>query len=111
MNQEQFFEQLHQNFISGLELMKRKNMDYAGNHEVFHNFHSVERFGICAAEIGILVRMSDKMARIANLIDQPASVSAESLSDTLTDLMNYANILKVYLDNKKTLTSSEKKVS
>ena len=61
---------------------------------------NVEILDVCSTEAGIVVRMTDKLSRIANLIKQDAKVKDESISDTLLDLMNYANILKVYLNNK-----------
>lgn len=37
--------------------------------DVFKNFMVVERLGICSAETGILVRISDKFTRLANLVN------------------------------------------
>jgi ribosomal protein S27AE len=41
-------------------------------------------------ELGILVRASDKVARLKNLIDKRAQVSDESMEDTWRDLAGYA---------------------
>jgi hypothetical protein len=44
--------------------------------------------------------MTDKMQRIANLLDKEAMVKDESILDTLQDLSNYSLILRVYLEQK-----------
>lgn len=112
MDYTEFFNKLRINFEQGLELMKRKNHDYAGEVDPFKNFRAAEALGV-SVEQGILVRMSDKMARAANLLKikqeqdldgyrdidgKPLGVTEESVKDTLIDLMNYSNILMVYLE-------------
>ena len=51
-----------------LELMKKKNHDYAGNQgvEPFANFTRTEAMGITTTEKGMLVRMVDKMSRLSS---------------------------------------------
>lgn len=109
MNKEQYFQKLRDKFEHGLELMKRKNHDYAGEEDPFKNFRAAEMLGM-SVEQGILVRMSDKLSRAANLLKMKDSehadakgslVTEESIEDTLVDLMNYSNILMVYLMTKK----------
>jgi DNA-binding transcriptional MerR regulator len=69
-----------------LDTMTRKNADYATEADVFRNFRT---FG----GLGILVRMSDKLARLRNFEEKAEfSVSDESLRDTIEDLINYAVI-------------------
>lgn len=75
----------------------RKNADYATSEDPFANFRASEALGVSVAK-GILVRMSDKLARVANLLDRPAQVTDEKIEDTLADLSNYANILRIYLE-------------
>ena len=100
MKTKDYLKKLELNQVVALEIMKRKNADYAGIEDPFRNFNNVEVLGVCSTEAGIIVRMTDKLSRIANLIKQDAKVKDESISDTLIDLMNYANILKVYINNK-----------
>jgi hypothetical protein len=100
MTTKDYLRKLELNYVVGMEIMKRKNADYAGSDNPFRNFNNVEVLGVCSTEAGIIVRMIDKLSRISNLIKQDAQVKDESISDTLTDLMNYANILKVYLNAK-----------
>lgn len=61
----------------------------------------VELSGICSTEKGILVRLSDKMSRITNLIEGgEAAVSDETVVDTIEDAINYLAILKAYYEGK-----------
>lgn len=99
MTTEQYNAFLQHNFDLGMVIMKEKNHDYAGLDDPFKNFKNVEMLGI-SVEKGILVRMIDKISRISNLLERPAQVADEKIQDTLLDLINYTNILKVYIDNK-----------
>ncbi len=82
-----------------LDITIRKNADYSGDTFAFANFDAVEKLWICSAEIGLLVRMTDKMCRISNLIanQREGKVKDESINDTLSDLSNYARILNIYI--------------
>ena len=53
---------------------------------------------LCSVEEGILVRMTDKINRIATLIYQDNAVKDEKIQDTLLDLAVYSIILKTYLN-------------
>lgn len=73
------------------QLMKAKNMDYATEQDIFRNFRM---FGA----LGILVRMSDKLARLRSVTENGGTmVKDESLRDTLLDLINYAVIFEGYI--------------
>ena len=78
-----------------------KNKDYAGNDNPYKNFELIEYLtnGKVSVAEGILVRMTDKLSRIANLIKNPAQVKDEKITDTLIDLANYSIILKCYYDD------------
>lgn len=84
-------------FNRGLDIMKKKNADYASESDPFLNFRGATSLGI-TVEQGILVRMQDKMSRIANLIQRPAQVADEKIEDTLIDLANYSAILHAFLN-------------
>lgn len=101
MKQEEFLDKLKTNQDSDYAILFKKNSDYATTKDPFSNFVLVKELGICSVEQGILVRMCDKMSRISNLIHREALVKDERIQDTLSDLRNYANILQVYIDNKK----------
>ena len=50
------------------------------------------------AQLGIVIRMNDKISRLINLYKKDkieASAVSESVEDTAIDLMNYANMLMV----------------
>lgn len=100
MNRTEFMKQLEENQQQDLEIVKKKNQDYADGENPFQNFTMVEDAGLMTTEEGLAVRMSDKMQRIFNLISSEAAVEDEKIEDTLSDLRNYANILQVYLENK-----------
>ena len=100
MTRDDFLKLLADNYAKSLKIMKKKNADYCGDSDPLANFRRVESFGL-SLEQGILVRMSDKMARIGNLLLTTAQVKDESIEDTLIDLMGYANIMLVALQNKK----------
>lgn len=85
---------------SALDLIRRKNADYAGSADPFLNFKLSEHLGI-PAEKAIVVRMGDKLQRIANLLEREAQVKDESVDDTLKDLANYSLILLAYLVSKR----------
>ncbi len=51
--------------------------------------------------LGVVVRMSDKMARIVNLIQKTSQPNNESLRDSAIDLINYSAILVMFLDEQK----------
>lgn len=74
------------------ELMERKNKDYGANEDVFRNFRAFERFGI-------LVRMSDKLARLQTFLENKEfAVVEENLEDTVLDIINYAVLFAGYDD-------------
>ena len=100
MNREIFLKELKKNQEQDLEIVRKKNSDYAANTDPFQNFRGVENWDITTPEKGILVRLSDKMQRICNLIDREAEVEDEKIADTLSDARNYLNILQVYLEDK-----------
>lgn len=101
MNQAQFLKRLEEVKMEAVEISRRKNADYASEEDPFKNFRACEPLGI-SAEQAIIVRMSDKLMRAANLLQRPAQVQDEKITDTLRDLANYADILAIYLENRGT---------
>lgn len=87
----------------------RKNHDYGNSFE-----ESLDQFGIVAS----IVRMSDKMNRLASLTDESKTqqVGSESLLDTLEDLSNYAAMTACWLkgvreeDGENTIYADDKPV-
>ncbi len=99
MNQKQFLSRIAELYKNNVEISRKKNADYANDADPFQNFRACEVYGI-SPEKAIIVRMSDKLIRASNLLERDAKVKDESMLDTLSDLANYAMILRVYLENK-----------
>lgn len=97
-----FIESIRNTFTKGIELVERKNADYAGADNPFKNFESALVVGI-PVERAILVRVLDKLSRVSNLIGREAQVKDEKIEDTLLDAINYLAILKAYLEDKNDL--------
>jgi len=67
-----------------ISLLIQKNEDYGSS--VWKRPILAPSMNTCDA---ILVRMSDKVSRIANLSTNEAKVASESMEDTLRDLVGY----------------------
>jgi hypothetical protein len=66
------------------EIMAAKNHDYASDADPFRNFRTFGRYGI-------LVRLSDKLARLRSFEEQGSlQVADEKIADTVLDIINYA---------------------
>jgi hypothetical protein len=100
MNKEEFISSITQTYKRGIEIIERKNNDYAGSDDPFRNFKSAEVVNV-SPDRAILVRILDKVARLGNLLSKEASVTDESFEDTCLDLINYAAILKAYKEDEK----------
>lgn len=89
-------------FTECLEILKRKNHDYAGEKtaDPFKNFRGSEFVGVSPPR-AIMVRIMDKISRAGNLLSQENAVKDESINDTLNDIVNYCAIIKSYLKNNK----------
>jgi len=94
-----------------LELMKKKNHDYAGNQgiEPFANFTRTEAMGITTTEKGMLVRMVDKMSRLSSFTESGKfAVSDEKLTDTILDMINYSILFYCYMHQKQVSNEESK---
>ena len=101
MKTEYFLKHIEQTFIDCLQLVRRKNQDYANSGDPFKNFNMSNQVGVLPAR-GILVRVSDKISRISNLLDRPAAVENEAIEDTINDAINYLAILSALLRSYRT---------
>lgn len=100
MNRTQFRAYIAEIFQKGLALIDKKNADYAGEDDPFANFNNASIAHVSVPQ-AILVRISDKMSRIGNLLVRPAVVLDESLEDTIIDAINYLAILLAWLESQK----------
>lgn len=81
-----------------LELMKKKNHDYAGKKgdDPFRNFRFSEDFDVHPAR-GVLLRMMDKMQRLNTFINT-GDLKNESAKDSIVDIINYSVLLAGILE-------------
>ena len=101
MNRDEFIGSLEKTFKVCLDIAHKKNSDYAQNTDPFKNFKFAELIGL-GVDKAILVRISDKLARISNLTDKKSiAVLDENLEDTIIDAINYLAILKAWLESSK----------
>jgi hypothetical protein len=103
ITREEFLQRQAHIYADCLRTSRAKNSDYAQGSDPFMNFRLVKAMGIVEVETGMLVRMSDKFARISNLISkmqsgEAAAVRDESILDTCTDLIAYTAILRMWLE-------------
>ena len=92
MTNREFVASIRNIFQECLVIVEAKNKDYGGDIDALNNFRLSEHVGIPMTQ-AILVRMSDKLARIGTLLQKEAQVKDESIEDTLKDLANYSVIL------------------
>lgn len=62
---------------------------------------------VVQTELAIAVRLNDKVARLAHLVQSGKVPTNESLQDTARDIMGYGLVLKMYLDGTFTLPMEE----
>lgn len=88
------------------DVMKKKNYDYAAKGDALFNVRQCEAFGLCSAEAGVLVRMSDKLSRLSRFEKQGAlAVKDESVEDTVVDIVNYSVLLLALFRERKKIDS------
>ena len=107
MTTEEFIQSIEKTYQDGVALVRRKNKDYANSENPFRNFEFSSLVGV-SPERAILVRIADKLARIANLLDKDASVTEEAITDSILDDINYLAILKALLESKRYLKKTDK---
>lgn len=110
MNQEHYIK-FHQEMCDrARQISLAKNNDYSAPgvrkddpFAVFNNFMQAERLNICSVEQGFMVRISDKISRLSNLIapGHNQAVKDESVTDTALDTINYLLLLLGYLETKR----------
>jgi hypothetical protein len=94
-----FIDNIRTTYQRGVEIIEKKNADYAGAGDPFRNFRSAGVVGV-PVDRAILVRILDKLARVSNLLDKPPAVADEAIEDTILDAINYLAILKAYREMK-----------
>lgn len=83
------------------ELTMKKRAGYSPGDDPFKNFRMSQTFGVAPIK-GIMVRVMDKMARLASLLDNPTNEKVgESLRDTMLDAGNYLLIGVAFMDEER----------
>lgn len=70
-------------------IIAAKKSDYAGDDDLLRNFRLSESMGLCTTPQGILVRLTDKLSRLASFSKKGSFEVNESVEDTVKDLINY----------------------
>lgn len=87
------------------DLTMKKRAGYSPGADPFANFRKSQMFGVSPLT-GILVRVTDKLSRIASLLSNPANDQVgESLRETLLDAGNYLLIAVAMMDGDKVVES------
>ena len=103
MNREDLFKHHEELCKRALEIMKKKNHDYAGNSgkQPFANFQRCEAFDVCSTEAGFLVRIIDKISRLSTFAESgKLEVENVSYTDAVLDIINYMILFSAYVDSK-----------
>ncbi len=99
MEKEQTFnEAVHEAAKEVAELVIRKQHDY-GPKNIMNS--------VVQPELAIAVRLNDKLARLANLVQSGKTPENETLQDTVVDIIGYGLILKMVLNDTFTLPLEE----
>ena len=103
MNREELFKHHEELSKIALDIMKKKNHDYAGNsgEQPFANFERCEAMGICNTEQGFLVRITDKVSRLSTFANAgKLVVDNEGYRDAILYIMNYCVLFSAYIKSK-----------
>lgn len=103
MNRDELLEFHQEKCEQAREIMKRKNADYTGDADSpFANFRACEQVGICSTEQGFLVRIMDKMKRMATFARKGVlKVKNEPVEDACIDILNYMILFMAWLKTKR----------
>ena len=103
MNREKLFKHHKTICKEALEIMEKKNHDYAGKggDSPFANFTRSEDMGICSTEQGFLVRLCDKLSRLSTFAAAgELKVDNESYHDAIVDIINYCVLFDGFVSSK-----------
>lgn len=89
--------ELHQRLTGNARsLMERKNHDYSGGADALDalaNFRQASNLNLCNLPQSVLVRLTDKVSRLATATHKDLQVEDEKIEDTILDLINYSVLL------------------
>ncbi len=85
-------------FAKADKLLRTKSRDYSATEDIFANIKACEVFGIMPAELGVWVRLTDKVARLGSLLKN--GPEPEAVLDTVLDMINYATYIYLLMIEK-----------
>ena len=91
---------VHQSAKEVADLVISKQRDY-GPKNIMNS--------VVSPELAIAVRLNDKLARLANLVQNSTDPENETLQDTANDIIGYGLVLKLVLEGNFTLPLEERK--
>jgi hypothetical protein len=102
MTRDELLDQLTELAADRVALAGRKNQNYSGD-DALANFTHIETIsnGRITAAQGILVRLTDKLSRLGNLLFDGKDLVNEPIQDTLMDIANYADLMTLCLRHAK----------
>jgi len=105
---------MQETFDECMATARLKNHDYAGggvNEDPFKNFRRAPDLAGVSVERGILVRLSDKLCRLSNILDGEVRVGDERVVDTIMDAINYLAIMKAYLEEESIISRRNDRIT
>ena len=95
MKVEEYLKIKNELFEKADELTKKKGHDYSGkSQDTLSNVKITEKLGLTSTMTGILVRLTDKLARLVSFNQQGEfAVADEKYEDTVVDAINYLTML------------------
>jgi hypothetical protein len=110
MNRDDYIDHHRRVCHEARQLSIAKNHDYTGSSDdPFANFARVESLGICTTETGFLVRLTDKLSRLATFAKHGRlEVADEGVQDTILDGINYLCLLSAYIESRSPAQGSAK---
>lgn len=88
-------------YTKAILVAQKKNNDYSKIEDPLYNLRECEKISV-STEKGIMVRLSDKRARLSNLVNPEhiVKVKGEKLIDTTLDQINYLFLMNQSIVNK-----------
>jgi len=100
MTSDEMLDSMRLRFLRCIATASKKNRDYASDADPFGNFRMATMVGVDPRR-AILVRITDKLARISQLLEHEAAVADESIRDSIEDAINYLAILGAWLESER----------
>lgn len=103
MTNEEYFKLVDSELERIKTIIKAKNADYTGgSSDPFANFRASEGMNLADAEIGLLIRICDKIQRVNSFVKKGSlQVKDESAQDAARDIIGYALCLLGLLEERK----------